>query len=126
MKPHRSAAAIVVAAALTVTAHATAPATTPAVIVKTLLTLEEKPSNYFIIGVYRGFNLARTVDKQGTCWAPEGISGGSVAAMVRDEWRAHPDEYNDVGAEVAVSMVICTLWRPAEAPKLTHPRKPGF
>ncbi|PXV60713.1 hypothetical protein SAMN04487785_102441 [Dyella jiangningensis] len=86
--------------------------------------LDEKPSTYFIVGAYRGFNLARTVDKQRTCWAPTGTSGGEVAAIVRNEWRAHPEDYNDVAAEVGIGMVICKLWQSPSGARTIHPRKP--
>ena len=96
---------------MTVALTFAAPAAAGNFTVRKLLTLDDKPATYYIIGVYEGFNLARTVDKQWTCWAPKGTSNASVAAMVRDEWRAHPDEYNDVVAEAGIGMVICKLWR---------------
>lgn len=100
------------------------PAVADTLTVRTLLALEDKPTTYFIAGVYRGFNLARTVDKQRTCWAPEGMSNGQIAETVRNEWRAHPDDYNDVTAEVGIGMVICKLWQSPAGARTTHPRKP--
>ncbi|WP_267225816.1 hypothetical protein [Dyella silvae] len=82
--------------------------------VKDLRLLSDESRAFFIGGVYLGFNEGLGVGDKPTCQAPTGSSITAISAMVESQWRAFPQQYDDLESSIGVVKAICTLWPPAK------------